>query len=106
MQGTARSGSGLRAHRVDQGSVAAAMGSDGSGSGLLWGRRHGRVRARYRGAQEWMQGTGGAQGTMMGARALVGRGARLWCRAGTLGVEEAGRRLTVGKAPGSVVGME
>ena len=51
MQGMARSGSGLRAHRVDQGSATAAMGSDGgggSGSGLLWGRRHRRVRARGR----------------------------------------------------------
>ena len=42
MQGMARSGSGLRAHRVNQGSAAAAMGSDGGGgggssSGLLWG---------------------------------------------------------------------
>ena len=43
---------------------------------------------------------------MMGARALIGQGARLWRRAGTLGVEEAGRRLTVGKAQGSVIGME
>ena len=48
MQGTTRSGSGLRAHRVDQGS-AAAMGCDGGGgfgSGLVWGWRHHRVRAR------------------------------------------------------------
>ena len=40
VQGMARSGSGLRAHRVNQGSAAAAMGSDGGGgssSGLLWG---------------------------------------------------------------------
>ena len=85
------------------------MGFDrggGFGSGLLWGWRHRRVRALGRGAQARMQGTGGAQGTMMGAKALVRRVTRLWCSAGTLSVEEAGRRLTVGKAHGSVIGME
>ena len=48
MQGTVRKGSGLCAHRVDQGSTAAAMGCDGggSGSGLLLGRRHRWVKAR------------------------------------------------------------
>ena len=62
VQGMARSGSGLRVRIgvVDQGSAAAAVGSDGGGgigSGLLWTRRHRRVRART-GAS-----SGGAQGT-------------------------------------------
>ena len=71
------------------------MGSDGSGdsgSGIgVAGAGHGTVMTHGMGAQEQMQGTGGAQGTMMGARALVGQGARLWRRTGTLAVEEAGR---------------
>ena len=49
MQGTTRTGSGLCAHKVDQGSAAATMvcdGGGGSGSGLLWGRRHRWARAR------------------------------------------------------------
>ena len=51
VQGTARSGSGLCARTgvVDQGFAAMTVGSDGSGgtgSGLLWTRRHRRVRAR------------------------------------------------------------
>ena len=62
MQGTAGSGSGLctRTGVVDQGLAAAAVGLDGgggSGSGLLWTRRHRRVRART-GARSL-----GAQGT-------------------------------------------
>ena len=66
---------------MDQGSTVAAMGSDGSGdsgSGLLWGRQHRMVRARGRGAYA---------------------GQEHWA-------EEAGRRLTAGKAQGSVIGME
>ena len=53
-----------------------------------------------------MQGTEGAQGTATGARARVGRGARLLCREGMLGVEEARGRFTAGEAQGSVIGME
>ena len=62
MQGTARSGSGLRARTgvVDQGSAAAIVGSDGCGgtcSGLrrLW--RHRRVRARTGASSRGAQGT-------------------------------------------------
>ena len=69
MQGTARRGSGLCAHRVDQGSTAATMGFDRGGSscsGLLWGRRHGWVRARG----TWTLGK--AQVTRLEARWRVG----------------------------------
>ena len=52
------------------------------------------------------QGSEGAQGTATGARARVGRGAQLWCKAGILGVEEVGGRLTAGEAQRSVIGME
>ena len=65
MQGTARKGSELCAHMVDQGLAAAAMdcdGGDGSSSGLLWGRRHRRVRARG------TRTRGRAQVTKLGAR--------------------------------------
>ena len=50
-------------HRVDQGSMAATMGSDGgggSGSGLLWGWRHRRVRARVTQMRGGEQSTGAA----------------------------------------------
>ena len=60
MQGTTRSGSGLHAHRVDQGSAAAVVGLDGggdSGSGLLWGRQHRRVKARVTWTRGEEQGT-------------------------------------------------
>ena len=73
VQGTARGGSGLRARTsvVDQGSVAAAVGSvggGGTGSGLLWTQRHRRVRAR------------------MGASSGEAQCQRL-CRPGMLGAE-------------------
>ena len=71
MQGTARRGSGLCAQRVDQGLAAAAMGCDGGGgfgSGLLWERRHRRVRARG------ILTRGRAQVTKLGARCRVGQG--------------------------------
>ena len=50
-------------YRVDQGSVAAAMGLDGSGgsnSGLLWGWRHRRVKAQITRTRGGEQGTGAA----------------------------------------------
>ena len=46
-----------------------------------------------------------AGGLRRECKAREGLSARLWCRAGTLGVEEAGRRLTARKAQGSVIGM-
>ena len=64
-QGTARRGNGLCEHRVDQGSAVGVMGCDGgggSGSGLLWGRGHRRVRARG------TRTRGRAQVTKLGAR--------------------------------------
>ena len=59
------------------------------GSGHIGARQGSRD-----GSQSTMQGTEGAQGTVTGARALVGRGSRLWCRAGILGVEGAGAQGT------------
>ena len=62
MQGNARSGSELLACTgvVDQGSAAAAVGSDGgdgSGSGLVWSLRHSRARARTGVSSRGAQGT-------------------------------------------------
>ena len=69
----ARGGNVLRAHRVNQGSTAAALGCDGygdTGSGLQWGRRHCWDRAR--GTRTRRR----AQVTMLRARMRAGHGAR------------------------------
>ena len=84
--------------------AVAAMAALGSGHISAW-------QGSGDGSQNKVQGTEEAQGKAMGARALVERGARLWCRAGMLGVERAeaqgtdavqgtGGRLTVGEAHG------
>ena len=77
MQGTNRSGSGLRAliGVVDQGSVAAAVGSEGcggTGSGLRRRWRHRRVRARTGASSRWAQGTDAVLETVQAGN--VGRG--------------------------------
>ena len=59
MQGMARRGSGLCAHRVDQGSAVAAMGCDGGGSS-------GSEMAHGRGGSGTDAGHGRAQGSMFG----------------------------------------
>ena len=100
VQGTARSGSGLcvRTGVVDQGSTAAAVGSDGgdrTGSGLLWTRRH----------RQWAQttvaalavdcyGLGGTAGSgherVQAAAGFKARTqCRRLCRLGMLGAEGA-----------------
>ena len=63
---------------VDQGSAVQAQGTAAAqarGSGHT-GQRQGSGN----GSQNMVQGTEGAQGTATGARALDGRGARLWWR--------------------------
>ena len=77
MQGTARSGNGLRARTgvVDQGSEAAEMGSGGcggTGSGLRRRRRHSRVRARTGASNRGAQGTDVVLETVQAGN--VGRG--------------------------------
>ena len=60
MQGTARRGSGLCAHKVDQGLAAAAMGCDGGGGTAESGLgAHGRATE----LRSLSSGRGGKQGT-------------------------------------------
>ena len=77
VQGTARSGSGLCARTgvLNQSSTAAAVGSDGgddTGSGLLWTRRHRRVRARTGASSYGAKGTDAMPETVQARN--VGRG--------------------------------
>ena len=66
IEGTNRSDSALRAHRVDQGSGAVALGCEdggGTGSGIQWERRHcwdrwlcsggGGIMLKWRHRQSW-----------------------------------------------------